>query len=226
VTLSELRTTNPGVRLAYEAFEDQLESIGQRFVAKNATPRGLKKLPTYDLHDVLVAYLILANDLMHTDGEITRRARWIHNARLITAYVFANSSDPLLAVRTFVDIAETYPENALILSLALADQPTAWSIALADTDDLGRLSRDVYEAAGLSALMDRTSYLVRRLTSGRLLPAAQRAQRDFAITLAYGWAGTLAALSETAATLRHCRRASLADDWLVPESTTGALSWS
>ena len=202
VTIPSLRGATPEVRHALAVLRSDLEDlVGD--VHRSEDSLDHYPLEDLDMHDVLVAYLILEHSLRSKDqlvsnghGRTTLRSRL---AWSIVSRAFARQSHSIDSVHTFVDVSLAYPGSAVVLARSVGiDGGTTWPREIADTDDVGRLTREVYDAAGFDRNIDRTGYLVRRLTSRRL----RRPQRDFAVLLSYEWAGTLEDLVATAQTLR------------------------
>jgi len=96
---------------------------------------------------------------------------------------------------TFIDVAVEYPHEALLLAgVAVSHERPLWPYKMAETNDLGRLTREIYDAAGCYQLGSRTDYLIRRLLAN---PRLSESQLDFVRVLAADWDGTLSDLIET-----------------------------
>lgn len=108
------------------------------------------------------------------------------------------ASDTMAMVHSFIDVALGYPEEVGLLAETVRSASPVWPTEIADTDDLGRLARDAYDASGADRTLARTKYL-----QGRLAPRSLTTdQREFALLLSPEWAGTLDELVHTTKTLR------------------------
>jgi hypothetical protein len=195
--LPELRAAPEAVRRAYavilEAVEETDTAFGREY--------GLEGLPQ---HDILVAYLILSRDLRcnadaRTSHELQMR-RTLSTARLLVARAFTAKSHSMSSVRLVVDLVLAYPQDAHTLTdvVSLINSDLAWPTAATTTDDLGLLTRVVYDAAYFTLLASRPVYLRSRILTHQLSPA----QRDIATVLSSEWDGTLQELIDTAKALR------------------------
>jgi hypothetical protein len=221
VILPELHDASPGVDLAHAAIIRQLMSLPELRAASESLasvnpasvktavpdadpePQASPALSQLDMHDVLVAYLILLRSDLRAaaSGENLelRKAKVRQNARRIVGNTFAMGSNSMSQVVAFVDVALDYPDDASTLAATISSSRPVWPIEVGDTDDLGRLTRELYDATQVSSELSRTDYLSRRLCSGRNL---SEDQRTFAAVLCPEWAGTLEELVLTVTTLR------------------------
>jgi len=106
-------------------------------------------------------------------------------------------------VRTIIDLALEYPGEAYFIAETIRSSSGRWPASeVCDSDDVGRLTRSVFDAIGIKVIIPRTDYLIRRArvraTTGMLTPQ----QFEFAATLSTDWTGTLDEMVETATTLR------------------------
>jgi len=202
VQLPELDDATPGVRHAYAMIAGKLESFDPFLATSSPLPKHV------DLADVLTAYLLYVRALNRFDEDTTdedpvQRER---NHYLVTRTVratVARRKYSMTTLRTFIDVALEYPSLAVDLSAVVVTSSASWPAqAIVDSDDAGRLPRAVHDAAGVTVIIPRTDYLIRRARARARSGSLTATQFEFAKTLSTDWAGSFDELVETAKTLR------------------------
>lgn len=204
MNLPELRCATPGVRRAHDAILDRV--TGPDALTNHAPVENV------ELRDLLVAYLIFVRDLYSPEKDATdsffdedRDHHYALRTIRATCVARARSMD---FVRTFIDLAVTYPFEHSNLVETVATSTSLWPAQeVCDTDDVGRLTRKLHEDAGVTVIIPRRDYLVRRIRSAGQLRGPVF---NLACTLARDWAGTLDELVETTNALYASPRATVA----------------
>jgi hypothetical protein len=200
VILPDLVNAAPSVQRAHRALFDHVAALEQDDVRPSSALKTRHELQNHKLRDLLVAHLIAARATPYTVTATGISQRRAHIRRVVSQLFNRQLNATLMgAVRTLVDVATTYPENAIALAGVLSwDTQPVWPHQIAETDDVGRLTREVYDAAMFHQLIARTDYLQRRTRAAIRLSAVQG---DLARTLSSNWAGTLEELIDTAVAL-------------------------
>jgi hypothetical protein len=199
VNLPALDDNSIDVKLAYRVLADACLKAAT-MLRDPDTAEARADLKPVDICDVLVAYLLFDRDLRRSHERAFARGGALKHARRIAGEVLFAQSDSMDAIRSFVKLTRTYPAESLDLALGpVSSAGIAWTNEMADSDDLGQLTLDVYVGARIKNALPRATYLGRRVRNDVHLSSIQR---EFAVELSEGWTGTLTELIDTAMTLR------------------------